>query len=70
MMLHCDSCQRELGGYLYGKGGIEEIAHIFGRSNISLPDVICNQCWDEGYSLTNRKFNEPEKYLAPQKEEV
>jgi len=46
MVIHCDSCYKPLGEYLYGKGGIEERAMILGRqSSVSLPDIICNECW-------------------------
>ena len=58
MKLHCDSCQKELGDYLYGKGGIEERAKIFRTGKISLPDIICNECWSEGYSMENPKVNQ------------
>jgi hypothetical protein len=55
MILHCDSCEGELGDYLYGKGGIEERA-VIGRSfPHRLPDIVCNDCWKEGYSSENPK---------------
>lgn len=58
MKIHCDSCQKELGDYLYGTGGIEERAHIFGKlAAMSLPDLVCNECWSEGYSETHRKVD-------------
>ena len=46
MTLHCDNCGKELGEYLYGKGGIEERAIITNRNHpISLPDITCNECF-------------------------
>ena len=40
--LHCDRCGRALGTYLYGKGGIEEIAYIGTQQTpVSLPDMFC-----------------------------
>ena len=54
--LHCDSCGKGVGTYLYGKGGIEERAIIFpSRNSISLPDIVCNECWKEGYTVENPK---------------
>jgi len=63
MKLHCDSCGRELGDYLYGKGGIEERAHIFGHYSHRLPDIVCKECWREGYSVEYPKF--PYKVYSP-----
>lgn len=54
-MLHCDSCGKGLGTYLFGKGGIEERARIFETKRYAIPDVVCNECWNEGYSVTNPK---------------
>ncbi len=48
--LHCDSCGIGLGSYLYGKGGIEEVAHIFPNMS-GFPDVVCFDCWKDGYSV-------------------
>lgn len=56
--LHCDSCGIALGNYLYGKGGIEERAYIFGKYSHRLPDIICRNCWSEGYSVENPKYKE------------
>lgn len=42
--LHCDDCNRELGEYLFGKGGIEEIAHIGSFPIIGLPNIVCFRC--------------------------
>ena len=53
-VLHCDSCGKEMGTYLYGKGGIEERAYIFQTGHM-LPNIVCNQCWKEGYSVENPK---------------
>ena len=40
--LHCDRCGRPLGTYLYGKGGIEEVAWIGSKqSPVSVPDMNC-----------------------------
>lgn len=44
MKIHCDKCDRELGEYLFGKGGVEEKAHITNLRNIGLPDVVCFNC--------------------------
>ena len=41
---HCDECGKSLGTYLYGKGGVEERAHISGIYNRRLPDIVCNEC--------------------------
>ena len=41
MKIHCDNCGRTLGTYLYGKGGVEEVAHIHGGGGINFPDVWC-----------------------------
>ena len=41
---HCDECGKPLGTYLYGKGGVEERAHISRIYNHRLPDIICNKC--------------------------
>ena len=57
MKLHCDSCQKPLGEYLYGVGGIDERAVITNRNNPGLPDVVCHDCWREGYTSENRKVN-------------
>lgn len=68
MTLHCDSCRKSLGTYLYGKGGIEERAHILGKYNaVALPDIVCNECWAEGYTTEIKKVNDhdwPEKDLS------
>ena len=58
MTLHCDSCGKALGTYLYGKGGIEEKALIFGNFSYRLPDIVCMECWNEGYSLERPKHAE------------
>ena len=55
MTLHCDSCDKSLGTYLYGVGGIEERAKIFGKYFHRLPDIICNECWSEGFTPENKK---------------
>lgn len=62
MKLHCDSCGKALGTYLYGRGGIEERATIFKLPSGGLPDVLCNGCLDEGYSIENPKY--PEKVYS------
>lgn len=58
--LHCDRCGRPLGTYLYGKGGIEEIAHIGGYPypNQSIPDMFCK---DQDICYEYRIHN-PEKF--------
>ena len=55
MILHCDSCGKGLGNYLYGKGGIDEKAIIGKLYSSRLPDIICLECWKEGYSVENPK---------------
>lgn len=67
MTLHCDSCGKGLGDYLYGKGGVEEKAYILGNYTHRLPDVICHECWNEGYSVSTPKYPEKvysKEYLA------
>lgn len=46
MMLHCDECGRSLSEYLYGPGGVEEVAIIGGyRARAqSIPDITCFVC--------------------------
>lgn len=45
MTLHCDNCDKPLGDYLYGKGGVEEVAIITNKfRSIGLPDVMCFEC--------------------------
>lgn len=44
MEIHCDVCGRVLGDYLYGPGGVEEVAWIGSIPIIGMPDVICNNC--------------------------
>lgn len=48
MVLHCDICDKELGTYLFGKGGIEERAVIGKNTPNQLPDIICNECIESG----------------------
>ena len=62
MQLHCDSCGKGLGTYLHGKGGIEEKAHIFGQYSSRLPDIVCNECWSDGFGIDNPKY--PEKVYS------
>jgi hypothetical protein len=55
---HCDNCGKSLGAYLYGRGGVEEKAHITGIYNnrlpdTRLPDIICNECLKEGTKQSN-----------------
>ncbi|MCK4636175.1 MAG: hypothetical protein KAT32_04920 [Candidatus Moranbacteria bacterium] len=52
MKIHCDICGRELGTYLYGKGGVEERAVI--TSAACLPDVVCFDCL-KSKKITNEK---------------
>ncbi len=48
MMLHCDKCDKSLGEYLYGPGGIEERAVILGSvQGHRLPDTVCFDCYFE-----------------------
>ena len=54
LQLHCDNCGKSLGTYLYGKGGIEERAHISGLYNHRLPDITCNECL-QNYSKEEKK---------------
>ena len=43
--LHCDECNKEVGSYLYGKGGIEERALIANTHRlVGWPDIICFDC--------------------------
>ena len=44
MKIHCNECNRYLGDYLYGKGGVEERAMIVGGNAVSMPDIICYEC--------------------------
>jgi len=44
MILHCDECGKALGTYLYGAGGVSEIADITYTSPTSLPDIVCFEC--------------------------
>lgn len=46
MMLHCDVCDRELAEYLYGSGGVEEMAFIggFTAAQQSIPNITCFEC--------------------------
>ena len=70
MALHCDSCGKSLGTYLLGKGGIMEKHHVGVYYQGRLPDIVCNECWDEGYSVENPKHPEKvysEEYLASHK---
>lgn len=55
MTLHCDSCGNSLGTYLYGPGGVEEKAIIYGKYNHRLPDIVCKVCFRSGFSLNNPK---------------
>lgn len=42
--LHCDRCDKYLGEYLYGPGGVEERAVVGTTHGIGLPDVVCFDC--------------------------
>lgn len=53
MKLHCDSCNRYLGDYLYGKGGVAEKAVVSGGGAVQMPDVTCFQCLPQGNDLVN-----------------
>ena len=56
MILHCDSCGVGLGEYLYGIGGVAEKAIIFGSClSHRLPDILCLDCYKNGYSVENPK---------------
>ena len=58
--LHCDNCDRPLGDYLYGKGGVEEVAVITKNvRSVGLPDVICFECLNTG----RPKVRKPEKEI-------
>ena len=47
MKIHCDKCDRYLGDYLYGAGGVEEKARISPTmSQISMSDIVCFDCDD------------------------
>jgi hypothetical protein len=48
MKLHCDKCQKPLGDYLYGKGGVEERARITDGTATTLPDIVCYECIPKG----------------------
>lgn len=62
MVLHCDSCGKPLGTYLYGRGGIEKRAKVFGHYTGRLPDLVCNECWSDGFYVENPKY--PEKVYS------
>lgn len=62
MKLHCDKCKKELGTYLYGKGGIEEIAHIGALRQIGLPDVICFKCFNLITRIKNTTLDQEFKH--------
>lgn len=44
MNLHCDRCGKNLGDYLFGKGGVEERAIIGELRQVGLPDITCYEC--------------------------
>jgi hypothetical protein len=57
MTFHCDKCGKELGTYLFGKGGVEERAWIapFMRkelNKVSLPDMQCFDCYKKNHRLS------------------
>ena len=62
IILHCDSCGKPLGTYLYGNGGIEEKAFIKNQYSHRLPDIICKNCFKKGYDIENPKY--PEKVFG------
>ena len=63
-IFHCDKCGRPLGTYLYGRGGVEERAHISGIYKRRPPDVICNECWRAGNKGDNMNAKENDCYCV------
>lgn len=66
MMLHCDVCNRPLSEYLYGPGGVEEMAIIggFTHAHQSIPNITCFECANKISGLIpalRHKFNKVKK---------
>lgn len=51
MKIYCDKCDRYLGTYLYGKGGVADVAMISGGNAVSMPDIVCYECDDTPKNL-------------------
>jgi hypothetical protein len=56
MKIHCDKCDRYLGDYLYGIGGVSEKARISGGNKVSMPDIVCFECESLGLESKYYKF--------------
>lgn len=53
MDIHCDRCNRNLGTYLFGVGGVVEIAQIGLIRQVGLPDIICFNCLGLKFKVKN-----------------